>query len=290
MSYTLEDIYFSSPAQLRKWLGRKYTDGGLYDRLSATIVFYNQERTAPQDDFYIIDPQFNIYYLQSDAELDAQIQRINPLLHYVRSFELGSSPIQMNIDLGLDLSNFNHLDRIRWLIDANQKLDQSRRERCQSLAGEYVDQTGQEIFDVFVKKYSANNIFGRARDRVKFLYQTKVLLTIDRDRLNGIIREFETLYDQFIDRVHAERQFYEKSGAGKGPREIITAQDWAEAIIELQDTANKFEQILNDQIQNYTKESHLETGCQKTSFSACSYPCSPVKNIIRAGGKCIYKR
>jgi hypothetical protein len=270
MSYTLEDIYFlKSKVQLRKWVGPKYTDGGLYDRLIATIKLYNKGQTDPRDDPYIEDPQFNTYYLQSETELGRQIH---------------------NIDPDLDLTTYNHMDRIRWLIDEARRVDQSGQAFCQTFEPAYVDATGLQIFDTFVKKYSANNIFGRARARVKFLFQTKVLLPIDRDKLGGIIREFETLYDQFIQRVYTERLFYEKSGAGKGPRKIITPQDWAEAIIELQDTANKFEQILNDHINNYTQEQHLRVGCEKASYAACSYPCSPVKNIIRAGGKCIYKR
>jgi hypothetical protein len=260
---SLEDIYYADSSWIRNWLTQEsidLTDNDLLNRLNVTILINNQGLLSPSDEIYVADPDFIDLYLASDAALR------------------NNFPDQ-------DLSSSSHLDLVRKIID-------QRRipEECQSLLSLNNDITGLRIFNIFVKKSQADNIYGRERDRILFFYNTKQLTLTDRDTLLAIVNDFEMIYNLFIQRVEKERIFYEKAGSGKPPRKIITPEDWAEAIIELQDTSMKFKQVIDDNIRLYVNPERLKAYCEKTSFDRCEYPCTKQPNVFLRGGSCLYKR
>ena len=152
-----------------------------------------------------------------------------------------------------------------------------------------MDLFGKEIFDVFTKKYNADKIFERGTNKILDLYNKQRLLSpADRDYLvANVIEPFHEIYDKFISRVNKERRFVEKSASGKPPRDIVTATDWAEAIIELQDLVEKFKQALDSNIKDRSNPSKMIAYCEKIDPEKCDYPCK--KKVSRIGkDKCIY--
>lgn len=176
-------------------------------------------------------------------------------------------------------------DAIRQIID-----QKSVPKDCQNILTLHGDIAGSRIFDIFVKKDRANNIYGKERDRVRFFYDTKQLTPQDRDTLLGIVDNFEQVYNLFITRVDKDRIFYEKASSGAPPRKIVTPEDWAEAIIELQDTTTKFKQVMENNLQMYVSPDRLQEYCEATPYAQCSYPCTKQSSRFFRDGSCLYKR
>lgn len=152
-----------------------------------------------------------------------------------------------------------------------------------------LDGYGKEVFDTFVKKVIADKAFERAEQKVFSLYKnSKLLSNSDYLFLNGIVNDFRDMFNKFINGVETKRKFTEKASQGAKPRNIVTGRDWAEAIIELQDTMNKFSYALDGNIKQRTDLNYLTQNCAKQTFKECKYPCTPKRSRI---GKdtCIYK-
>lgn len=256
---TLEDIYNADVNWINQWLNYgniKPSGNDLLDRLEVTLLIKNENELDPEDETYVDNTEFKDLYLATEEEL----------------LRLSSE------------SSGSRIDLIREIID-DRPIDPD----CQELLNLHSDITGLRIFNMFVKKGEADNPFGRERDRIAQFYTTKQLTIPDRDRLLAIINDFETIYNTFIDRIQRARVFYEKSSTNNLPRQIITAEDWAEAIFELQDTLIKFKQILDDNIRGYVNPEHLREYCDKLSYDQCLYPCSKQPSRLFRN-KCEYSR
>jgi hypothetical protein len=176
-----------------------------------------------------------------------------------------------------------------WLSTKTASADEKKKMLGTQRTAEFItDAVGKEIFDVFVKKYTADKVFERANTKILDMYnKQRLLTTIDRDYLLNIIEQFNEIYDKFVARVNKERRFVEKSGSGNAPRNIVTGSDWAEAIIELQDIINKFLQAFDANIKSRTDPKKLTEYCEKSDLATCAYPCK--KKISKIGkDKCIY--
>lgn len=157
------------------------------------------------------------------------------------------------------------------------------------LMAECIDKVGKDIFDIFVQKYKTDDVFGRQRRNLQTLFSSRSLTKPDYDMLLINISEYQQRYDEFIEWVNKDRKFIEKSGSGNKPRKIKTSKDWAEAIIELQDTINKFEPIFKPIIDMKKDPKHIAEYCQGESYDKCPYPCDKESYFIFGKGKCTYK-
>ena len=254
---TLEDIYTANGSWIQDWLlygGVAPSGDEVLDRLHVTEIINQYGQLDPTDSDYVKNPQFADLYLATEEEL----QKMDP-------------------------GPWSKMDTIRRILDRPTT-------ECEELLTLHSDTVGLRIFNIFVKKDATNYIYDRERGRIQFFFNSKQLIPRDRDTLLKIINDFEVAHKRFIDRVHKERLFYEQAASGKPPHKIVTPEDWAEAIVELQYDTLQFQRILEDNIKLYISPERLAEYCDKTTYDFCSYPCTKQPNVLRRGGKCIHKR
>ena len=128
------------------------------------------------------------------------------------------------------------------------------------------DKFGFETFEIFVKKYKADNIFERAKSVIAGLQ----LLSTSKKKLQDIIDIYSDMYNKFVQKVANERLYTPKASSGAKPIKIVTAQDWAEATIELIDLVNKFNATFRSTMSG---EIDLKKNCEKLDIDKCEQPC-----------------
>lgn len=142
---------------------------------------------------------------------------------------------------------------------------------------------GKEIFRTFVKKYVVQKLFDSRRKEIQIeLKANKIEYSNYTKILKDVIGLYEAMFNSFVDRVNEKNEFVEKSGFGNAPRQIKTAQDWAEAIIELQGLMNNFQNDYQNSFRMYVF-STPELMCKKMTLDKCrltNAECTIKKNVF----------
>lgn len=254
-SLSFEQIYNNPKYWIDSWLtsnGYK-SQGNINDRLIVTHLVSRANMLNVNDSKYLKSPEFNKMYLMSIQDMYYYINDNNPDFIYNSS---------------------DKFQIIRKYLDYAQ----------------YTDIFGFNIFEVFIKKNKANNIYDRERSRIIFLYDTKQLSNDDKNTLIVIINNFESIYNAFIDKVKTRRKFVDSNHSETQPRDIKSSTDWAEAIIELQGISFKFLQVLDANIKQYTGPEYISKVCAQTPYNECQFPCHKHKGLISLDNKCSYKQ
>jgi hypothetical protein len=289
MFLTLHHVYQDlSEDDVLNWLNKfrvEYTDDLMLNRLVLTRKLNEYGYMDDVDSSYIVDINFDHFYLSSDQTLR----------EYVSDFR----------------GDMDHTDLVKASIHLNYNVT--------------VDGVGKQIFDTFVKKNKANRVFDNKKEEVENYFADKRLLPEDKSKLLDIISMFEDKTNDFIGKIERERMFYERASSGKPARVVKTAGDWAEAIIEYEGLIAWFKTIIIPQIstsidyekinefcnkQNgnscvepcisrsnligqqscvYDKEEILERECNDKSLDNCASPCKKKISVFGRGGKCVYK-
>lgn len=145
------------------------------------------------------------------------------------------------------------------------------------------DTTGYRIFSVVDNKFRlGNKIFETERLKIHSFYENKQVTLQGFRTLVSIIDLYERAYIRFIDNVVTKRIFVEKSSSGKPPRNIISPQDWGEAIIELYSLVDSFKIDLATGISVVTSKDYISKECLSTKIEDCNSPCIKKKPLLKS--------
>jgi hypothetical protein len=157
-----------------------------------------------------------------------------------------------------------------------------------NVSGSCEENTGLAIFEVFVKKYQKDSPFLRAKQSAKMNYDSRsITLKGYRYLIDEIIPLYENMYNKVVNGIRNERTFTPKASSGGLPIKINNSQQWAEAIIELQNNIDQFNRDFPDQVKRLFSVGHLTKECAETLIDACQKPCTVSSGIL--GKKCVYK-
>lgn len=153
-----------------------------------------------------------------------------------------------------------------------------------------VDILQYEIFLTVYNKYIlADKIFEKNKTKAKFMKDTNQITERGYGNILNVINLWEQMYYRLANDVTNKREFTEKAGQGKLPRRINNSKDWAEAIIELVDTVNKYGRDVDLAFSINSDPVTLKKECNLTDVKQCQSPC-----IIDRGyftpNKCTYQQ
>jgi hypothetical protein len=153
------------------------------------------------------------------------------------------------------------------------------------------DSIGYGIFTIFDRKYRADKIFDGERRNISQLHETHQVTDPGYLFLNEIVNLYQERYNKFIDDIETKRIFYEKSGFGKPPRSIKTEQDWAEAIIELNDLVSSFKRDIKTHSDIKRNVNNIKKECVgfEANETACQLPCKIEKPLLFKQPSCGFK-
>ena len=149
------------------------------------------------------------------------------------------------------------------------------------------DQFGIDIFNTFIKKYQKDSPFQRSKAAVSRNFENKSITQKGKTFLiDSVIEPYEEMFLKFVKQVQDTRTFKEKASSTSKLRNIVTPQDWAEAIIEIEDLIAKFKVTFFDQVKVMMDSNTISKQCANTLISECNRPC----NINKFKKQCSYKK
>lgn len=89
------------------------------------------------------------------------------------------------------------------------------------------DVFGYEILQLFDKKYKADKIFDRSRDKVLQLQRGGNTTVDGKNKLLQVIELYEEMYNKFILQVENDRTFTPKASSGGKPIKLVSSKEWA---------------------------------------------------------------
>ena len=165
------------------------------------------------------------------------------------------------------------------LIQLAQVLEMMPPEEIECECESEKDVFGINIFNTVVSKYETDSPFKRSKESVKENYRNKAITKEGRDFLiKSVIEPYHEMFSKFVNQVRKERTFKEKASSSSKLRKIVTSQDWAEAIIEIEDTVSKFRGVIFDQVKSMMNDKTLTRQCANLVISECNKPCKVKKN------------
>ena len=137
-----------------------------------------------------------------------------------------------------------------------------------------IDNILYDIFNtIFYKKYIyADKIFTKYRMQINDYYKNLIITKESYISLLNIVNIYEKAYLDTFNDASSKRTY--KLKVGGGIVKLDTAQSWAELIIEMTDTINKFKDNIIPAIEYAQNPENILQQCKKLNINECIAPCN----------------